>query len=326
MKDPYFIGLDGGGTRTVAILTDAEGRILAFQRGDSTNYHVVGEPKAQENMVHILESLLVQAQISKERLGKVCLGLSGCDRPDDRALVNHWMVQFGIADRTRIVNDAVIALAGGTLSDAGLLVISGTGSIFFARGVNGKTRRVGGWGPLLADEGSGYHLGREALRAIMRSYDGYEPPTQLTSSILQTLGFENPPQLVRWSTTEGLIKDKVATLSRHVFTAAESGDPAATGILKRLSKLVANRVSILAGLIDLGSSYEIVLAGGNFKHADIYFELAKAEIQALLPNVQVIRPKMQPVAGAILFAMADSGQKVNEKVIEQLGSTYPEKP
>jgi len=205
-----------------------------------------------------------------------------------------------------------------------MLVISGTGSIFFARDAQGRTRRVGGWGPLLADEASGYHLGREALRAIMRTHDGYEPPTALTAPILESLGLRKPDDLVRWSTTEGLIKDRVAALSRHVFAAAEAGDPAAEEIIDRLTRLAAKMVSILASLTQLGETYEVVLAGGNFKHSDLYFNRTRDRILELLPSVQVVRPRMQPVAGAVLVAMAESGHPPDAEVAGQIQATFPE--
>lgn len=325
MSESCYFGLDGGGTRTVAILTDTTGEVLAFGRGGSTNYHTVGEAEAKKNMFFMLNSLLSQAGRTQERLQRVCLGLSGCDRPDDRELISKWMQEFGVLERTLIVNDAVIALAGGALADVGLLVISGTGSIYFARGVDGSTRRIGGWGPLLADEGSGYHLGREALRAIMRAYDGYEPSTRLTELILQALKLERVPQLVRWSTTEGLVKANVAALSRQVFSAAAQNDATALEIVEQLTDLVAQMTTTLTGLIDLGPRYEVVLAGGNFKHSPLYFERAKAKIEKRLPQAKVILPKMQPVVGAILYAMADSGQKVSPTVVEKLRATYPER-
>ena len=83
-KQGYYIGLDGGGTRTVAMLADAQGRVQAFHRATSTNYHVVGEEKARQTMFSIFDTLLLEAGVPREQLAGVCLGLSGCDRPEDQ--------------------------------------------------------------------------------------------------------------------------------------------------------------------------------------------------------------------------------------------------
>lgn len=325
MSQTAYLGLDGGGTRTVALLVDESGRVVAFQRGASTNFHVVGEATAKANLFTLFEQLLNQSNLTRDNLRSICLGLSGCDRPEDKRLIGQWLEEYGVKDRALIVNDAVIALAGGTLADIGMLVISGTGSIFFARGLDGKTRRVGGWGPLLADEGSGYHLGREALRAVMRAYDGYEPPTLLSELLIDVLGLERVTDLVRWSTSEGLIKDKVAALSRQVFIAAEKGDATANAIIERLSDLVARMTGHLAAMMNLGEKYEVVLAGGNFKHNPVYFDRTKAKIEKALPQASVILPKMQPVIGAILYAMADCRHPVDASMLDNLRSTYPER-
>jgi len=113
-------------------------------------------------------------------------------------------------------------------------------------------------------------------------------------------------------------------LSRHVFAAAEAGDPAATEIIDRLTRLAAKMVSILASLTQLGETYEVVLAGGNFKHSDLYFNQTRDRILELLPSVQVVRPRMQPVAGAVLVAMAESGRAPDAEVAGQIQVTFPE--
>lgn len=324
MSEPYFIGIDGGGTRTLGLLTSSDGRVKALIRSGSTNYHVAGEQGGRDNLFSLFDRLLEAGRIDISKLGGVCLGLSGCDRPDDRKIIHGWLEEYGIKERSLVVNDGVIALAGGSLSDTGLLVISGTGSILLARGMKGTMRRLGGWGQLLADEGSGYHLGCEALRAVMRAYDEYGPPTALTELILSGLQLEKPTELVRWSTTEGKDKGKVAALSRQVFEACESGDPEALSILNRLSGQLADMAVFLAGKVELGDQYSIVLAGGNFKHAPVYFEKTRQYILEKLPGADVILPRMQPVVGAILYAMAKAGSPVEDTTLENLKATYPQ--
>jgi len=312
MPPRYFIGLDGGGTATSAAVADEKGEIIACLKGPSTNYHVVGPEAARENLLALLENLLTQAQTSQSRIGAAC----------DQALVRSWLGEFGIEKKSRVTHDAVIALTGGTLSDTGLLVISGTGSIFFGRGLDGQTHRVGGWGPLLADEGSGYHLGREALRAMMRSYDGYQPETLLTKLILADLNLERPPQLVKWSTTQGQSKDKVACLGKHVFEAARRKDFTAMSIIEKLTDQMAEMTSLLARSMPLPEKYIVALSGGNFKHELIYFEKTRVKIEKALPGAQACRPKAEPLIGALLIALADAGIPGSDSLIDRLQTTY----
>ena len=110
----------------------------------------------------------------------ICLGIAGVDRPDDAAIVRAIMKRIGYKARVLVVNDALVALESGAPGQPGIVIISGTGSISYGRNAEGMAARSGGWGYVLGDEGSGYWMGRLALRAIVREADGRGHPTTLT--------------------------------------------------------------------------------------------------------------------------------------------------
>ena len=129
-------------------------------------------------------------------MAAVGLGLAGVDRPEDRALFEGWAAgRFGGAPVV-IANDAELVLAAGTPDGWGIALISGTGSIVFGRSPHGEMARAGGWGHILGDEGSGYAIGVEALRAVMRAFDGRGPATALTDAVLLHWSLKTPPDLV----------------------------------------------------------------------------------------------------------------------------------
>src|SRR3990170_4420420 len=118
----------------------------------------------------------------------ICLGIAGVDREDDHTVIRGIMKRIGLKARILIVNDALVALEAGTPGQPGIVIISGTGSIAYGRNAAGEAARSGGWGHVLGDEGSGYWIGRAALRAVLRAADRRGPPTVLTRMLLKHFG------------------------------------------------------------------------------------------------------------------------------------------
>lgn len=298
----YIIGVDGGGTKTSAAIADLEGNVLATRTAPSSNYHLVGLENTEKVFQTLIDQLLESQNTTKEELAAVCFGLAGVGRPDDMARMEGVMAKLGIADRSVIVNDAVIALMGGALTDHGVIVISGTGSIVFGMDKSGSVDRVGGWGHVLDDEGSGYKIGSDGLRLIMRAHDGRHQPTKVTQLVLRALNLEKPEALVVWSAQEGVKKPVVAGLAAHVFEAYRLGDAGAEEIVKHHATELALGVDIVVKRMQLPSTTNVVLCGGVFSANPEYFMLTRTRILASTQVADVIGPKMPPVVGALLCA------------------------
>jgi len=190
----HVIGIDAGGTKTVCLLADERGMILSEGRGPGANLHAAGEDAVEQ----VLRDVIAEA-IGSRRIvpAAICLGIAGVDREDEMRTVRAVMGRIGHESRVLIVNDALIALTAGARDAPAVVIVSGTGSIVYGRNANGEAARAGGWGHMIGDEGSGYWIGREALSAVMRAYDGRGPATRLTDAILAHLTVNDESRLPR---------------------------------------------------------------------------------------------------------------------------------
>ena len=183
----YIIGIDGGGTGTIGILTTETGQCLAQVQSGPSNYHVVGEAETQAVLKSVIEALCEKAGIPSVNSIHFCLGMAGLGRAEDKKVVGKICDELGISENRILTHDAHIALVGGTEKQHGVIVISGTGAIVYGINADGKEARASGWGYLLGDEGSGYDIGIKGLRAVARAADGRGKSTELTHRFLMPL-------------------------------------------------------------------------------------------------------------------------------------------
>src|SRR6266545_4619339 len=165
----HVLGIDAGGTKTVCLLADAQGAIVAEGRGPGANLHTAGELAVEKVLHEVMEAAIGDREIS---LAAICIGIAGVDREDEAQTVGAIMRRIARHSRVVVVNDALIALVAGAGDAPGIVVNAGTGSIVYGRNAKGEAARAGGWGHIIGDEGSGYWIGREALAAVMRAGDG----------------------------------------------------------------------------------------------------------------------------------------------------------
>jgi len=303
-SQPLILGLDGGGSKTLALLADATGRVLGCGTAGSSNYQNIGAAAAWAALDGAIAAAFADAGRPPGSLAAVCLGLAGVDRPEDRELFAGWAAErFGGAPAV-IANDAEIVLAAGTPDDWGVAVISGTGSIVFGRHATraGKMARAGGWGHILGDEGSGYAIGVAALRAVMCAFDGRGPATALTEAVLAHWGVAAPPDLVGRVYREEVGAAEIAALARLVDTAAGAGDAVACDILRQAGRDLALTVEAVVRRLGLSAPTPCALAGGvivNGGQARAAFLAAAAE-RGL--DLRPITPVTEPARGAVRLA------------------------
>src|SRR5512136_2682153 len=235
-----LLGIDGGGSKTVALLADLDGRVLGRGTGGPSNYQVVGIQAAEVALNESIRAAFADAGLAPCAPRAICLGLSGVDRPADQSVIRDWVNAEMPGTPAAIVNDAELVLAAGTPEGWGVALICGTGSIAYGRSPAGRMARAGGWGYLLGDEGSGYAIGLAALRAVLRGYDGRGPQTALTEAILGLPGWKlaEPSELVTrvyqgkpGAKPRRIENAEVASLATLVEATAGTGDAVAAGIL-----------------------------------------------------------------------------------------------
>ena len=298
----YVLGIDAGGTKTVCLLADERGEILAESQGGGANLQSAGELDVEKVLHQVMEETLGPHDI---RPDAICLGIAGVDRPADAQAVQGIMRRIGFKSRVVVVNDALAALVAGAGEQPGVVIVAGTGSIAYGRDAAGRASRAGGWGYLLGDEGGGFWIGRSALSAVVRQFDGRGPATRLTDLVLNEMRLGTPSELIHAIYDRGLQRSAVAGLADVVQQAMLAGDAVAAEILARAAgELVAAASSVVTRLGMRGDVFPTVLAGGIFRAIPALAADVSARLAEVAPRSEVRRLDVEPARGAVTLAIA----------------------
>ena len=300
----FFVGIDGGGTKTTGLIADQTGRIIAKVGCGPSNYHTVGEERTKQVLSDVVSQLITDANATLE-LCACCLGLAGVASSVDRGVVGQICDEIGLPENRILTHDARIALIGGAEKLSGVIIIAGTGSIVYGIDSEGREAQAGGWGHLLGDEGSGYDIARRAFQAVARAADGRGDRTQLSSLMLDALGFSLPRDLIPW--IHSVSKDKVAQLARVVFDAAKVNDPVARRILNNAADELALAARVVIDNLGFNQPFDLVLGGGIFTHQPTFVASLCKRLRDLAPDARVCLPKREPAYGAVLLAISQFG-------------------
>lgn len=311
------LGLDGGGTKTVCLILDDTGQVQGRGEAGPSNYQSVGIEAA----LFSIQSAITQAIASTGavEVRAICLGLAGVDRISDIQVVHGLLQQLQsnnalpitwVLQPSNIVicNDALIALVGGVGYDVGIVAIAGTGSIVLGRNSQGSTKRVGGWGHILGDSGSAYHIAVSGMRAALAAHDGLGQSTSLQDKLKQHLGLKNLEDLIQvvYQRSWG-VKD-IAALAPIVDSEAASGDEVATTIIDRaVEELVKATQVVIDTIFSSTEVFEVVTTGSVWRGLSSLHDRFAASVVKLAPTAKVIRPRYEPAYGAGLLALKTLG-------------------
>ena len=287
----YWCGIDAGGTKTEGKVTNETGAVAGFLAGGTNlNGNSVGE----------VEAALKQAVDEIERLcggmehcGAVCAGISGIS---NQAAVQMWRVEFdkrGFAGKLLLVGDHETALYGAHGKAEGMILIAGTGSICFGKNGSGVEHRAGGYGYLIDDDGSGYDLGRELLRAVVREHDGRGEKTVMRELLFETLGCSSVADVTAFVYRKDRDKKEIADMARLVMKAAELGDPVAEKILDQAADRLTDMAAAVADRLGLEKG-ELALGGSVLLKTD----LLRKRLEERLKERYGERLVREPIAGA----------------------------
>jgi N-acetylglucosamine kinase-like BadF-type ATPase len=295
-----FLGVDGGQSSTKALIGDETGRVLGAGSGGPCNH--VGKSEGAAKLKRALTDAVSLAcanagiEFAGARFEAACFGMSG--GPEDKAAVIAEVLQAG-----KLVNtdDAVIALSGATAGEPGIITIAGTGSIAFGRNGAGRSARAGGWGYVFGDEGGGFDIARQALRAALRSEEGWGPPTALHGVLLEATGSRSANEALHRFYTDEWPRSRVATLARLVDGAAAQGDAVARDILLAAAQQLALlTASVRRQLFEPGAAVIVAYIGGVFR-GDLLRERFRMLVELEEGN-RCAPPVYGPAAGALLEA------------------------
>ncbi len=300
----YFLGVDGGGTKTLAVIVDPSGGERGRGLAGSSNYNAVGLQEAAANLQSAIEQAAQTADCQMP-LRAAWFGLAGIDRPADYEIMLPYLRP--VAETVRLTNDAELLLSG--LDDAvGVALIAGTGSIALGCDARGIKTRSGGWGHILGDEGSGYEIGRLALQAAARAADGRGEPTMLLERILAHWNLDMASDLIgRVYQHEDVAE--IGRLSALVFAAARAGDRAARKITRHAASELALAAATVCAALDFGSGrVPLALGGGLLIHETDFRNQVLRRIQrrrAIGPVVIVEQPALSAARAALRLSAAD---------------------
>jgi N-acetylglucosamine kinase-like BadF-type ATPase len=301
----FYLGVDGGQSSTTAVIGDANGRILGSGRGGPCN-HVTsteGRQKFFRAVGGCLEAACAQAGLNASQINfeRVCAGFSG--GPGDKAGYLRELIRAAQYD---VTTDAVVALAGATAGEPGIICVAGTGSIAYGRNAARKFARVGGWGYIFGDEGGGFDLTRQALRAILRHEEGWGPDTALHEALLTETGSQDANDLMHRFYTNEFSRPVIASFAKLVDTVANTGDAVARNIIVNAAQQLATAVSaVRMQLFERGEPAKTAYVGGVFKS-----EMLRERFRLLVEledGNQVIQPQYGPGVGALIEAYNGAG-------------------
>jgi N-acetylglucosamine kinase-like BadF-type ATPase len=311
-----FLGIDGGGTGTQACLGDERGRILAKAVAGPSNPLKVGIEGAKKELLLAARALLRRVSTAdageepplrgaargrrrhKPLLVAVCAGVAGVDRAAVRRPLLAWLRKAIPARHHLLATDAAIALEAALGTAPAMIVVSGTGSIAYARSHRGEPLRAGGWGALFDDPGSGYDLGRKAIMAALRDFDGRGERTVLTSRICQALRLSDITQIV----LKKLDTQQVAALFPLVAEAARQGDRVARRLCAQAGADLAQLALALARRLGRRPMLPVFCAGGVFCSSPTVRRSFAGYLHRRLPSARVRLLQREPVEGALEMA------------------------
>ncbi len=305
MMASFFLGVDGGQSSTTALIGHSSGRVLGQGRAGPCNHAAASEGRAK--LTRALRDSLARAcgeaglDPDGLRFQGACLGFSG--GPEDKESLVAALIP---ADRLLVTNDARIALTGATAGEPGLIVIAGTGSIALGRNGAGKTARAGGWGYVFGDEGGGFDIARQALRAALRFEEGWGPATTLHRRLLEAAAAPDAYTLLHRFYTPEFPRPAIAGFARLVDEAAEAGDSTAAEILRSAARSLAAFAAAVRGQLFTPAERSIVAPiGGAFRSRTLHDEF-RSLVSAGPGNIFQL-PRLGPAAGALLEAYRLAG-------------------
>ncbi|MPY16572.1 N-acetylglucosamine kinase [Paenibacillus glucanolyticus] len=312
----YYLGVDGGGSKTLAVVADETGRIAG--RGISgCGNHQLGAALAERSIRQAVDEALAQAELERESIACASFGLAGADREADFRILRPMIGGMGFK-KHQIVCDTVIAMRAGTRQTDGVVLICGSGTNGYGVNAAGEEIQIGGFGYAFGDFGGGGDLAVEVFRTVVRSWEGRENPTLLTSLTLDELSFGSVEEMFYRFLDEG--RRAPHTLAKLLFQAAPA-DEAARKILARQGLELGKVASAVIHKLGMRhDAFDVVLAGSVLTRGegDYVVPYIEAQVSAAAPKSRLRILTLEPAAGAVLLAMDGNGVVPDAAVYERL--------
>lgn len=317
MAGKLWIGIDGGGTKTTAVIGDENGHLLAVAKGSSGNLTAISIEQLYTLINNLIDQLLIQTGVTLSDVETVFAAMAGADRQAEQQKIYDAFKQSPVLEKLRVQSDIHAALAAGTWGREGTLLIAGTGAIIFGYEQQ-KTFRVGGWGYLLGDEGSGYHLGKLAIRSVLKAHDNKMPLKLFQEKILSHFNVLSPDQLITkvYGSTNSVAA--ISSVGRIVLDAFEE-DLIAKSIVSTVQEALLELIESAYSRID--RTKPVVLHGGLFSNKPFY-ERFTVRFSSRFPDLIALKPPISGTVGAYLLALHESEIEVSDPVKQTIQQTW----
>lgn len=305
----YFLGIDGGASKTEGVIIDEQEKLVVHIIGGPVNYHQGGEEQTAQNLEKVIKDALSQANFKMGDIAFAVLGVAGRDTKEDEIILDKLaqnLLDGSFKNKVKVVSDVEIAFASSVSHDYGIVLISGTGANCFAKGKNGKVAWAGNWGWFLGDQGSGFALGLGALQAVMRDFDSRGEKTILSELILNNLHLDRADQLGHWVYRKEIPVKEIAGLAPLVFEAHKKQDKVAQDLVNKLvAEMTLSIKTVVAKTSLVSEEFEIGLVGGIFKE-ELVIKLLEQKIKQVAPKARIVLPKMEPAMAAAILAKKEA--------------------
>ncbi len=303
----FYLGIDGGGTKTHAVLFDKNQNTVGEGLAGASNPLRVGVETAVANIYQATVAACDAANVSRGDVAAATFGLAGVRRLDLRQRVRERFYETLKIEFIEVVTDAEIALFGTTLGKAGVVLIAGTGSICYGKNERGETATAGGWGPLAGDEGSGSSIARHGLQAIAKASDGRGKFTQLSQAATVYFRTSTPENLLVAIYSPQMDNARIAGFARHVIETAHAGDEIAIEILKEAGSELGSAVNAVICKLNLRRrKIPVGQVGSIFRAGNLITDSLLEAVRKFAPKAYLTTPALQPANAAAQMALLSS--------------------
>lgn len=300
----YVVGVDGGGSKTVAAVMGEDLSVVSSAAGGPANHRSVGISPASTNIADAISKAVHDADITLSDVSVICMCLAGFDTNLDLPVPQGAIRLLGYAGPALMENDVVGAWAGATEAQSGVVIIAGTGSTGLGMNSRSQLWRTDGWDYILGDSGSGYQIGQAAIRAAMQALDGRSAPTLLARELKNAYGVDDAEAMRRLvdSTTFG--KFEIAAFAAHVAKAAADGDPTAQRILAHAGEELATQATTIITRLGMeDDQFPLSTVGSVFKSTPWVTDPFYLGIMRVAPRVSFRPPVHPPEIGAAILGL-----------------------
>src|SRR5580700_5170065 len=306
----YFLGLDGGGTKTDCILVDGSGKTLARSTAGPSNPIRAGYAKAWFTLSDAADVVLEHQHIKACDIRGIYAGIGGAGRDVVARRIGTFLENAFPEAAVTVTTDLAITLQAAVGDGEGLVLIISTGSAAYGRGAGGETSRAGGRGPWFSDEGSAFDIGRRALAAVVRAEENRGPQTALSAKMLKWLGCNDWSRVLDW-----VVKTPDDVFPRIFPLVAELGDKGDALSCEILSTAAASlgdlAVSVIEKLGMQDHEISIAKAGGANGRSKFFDAEIDARLHELAPSARVVPLQMKPAEAAAKMAIGLGKRKAH---------------